>query len=120
MMGGGILVIIAVVVTTLYFMGSGTPSGSGFLARLQSGLTSVTGVTTPAQMAEAPDFAFRRLEIDTTKPQAEACLVFTRSLDASGRTHYEDYFSINSEIARRRACRRRQALHLGSRLQQNV
>ena len=52
---------------------------------------------TPAQMAEAPDFAFRRLEIDTTKPQAEACLVFTRSLDASGRTHYEDYFSIDPE-----------------------
>ena len=94
--GGGVLAVIAVVVATLYFVGgAGTPLGGGFLARLQNGLTAVTGSMTPAQMAQAPDFAFRRLEIDTSKPQAEACLVFTRSLDASGRTHYEDYFSID-------------------------
>ena len=98
MIGGGALAIIAVVVATLYFLGgNGTTPGGGFLARLQSGLTSVTGSMTPAQMAEAPEFAFRRLEIDTTKPQAEACLVFTRSLDASGRTHYEDYFSVDPD-----------------------
>ena len=95
MVGGGVLAVIAVVVGALYFMGGGNATlGSGFLARLQGGLTSITGSMTPAQMAEAPDFAFRRLEVDTTKPQAEACLVFTRSLDASGKTHYEDYFSI--------------------------
>ena len=98
MIGGGALAIIAVIVATLYFLGgSGTTPGGGFLARLQNGLTSVTGSMTPTQMAEAPDFAFRRLEIDTTKPQAEACLVFTRSLDASGRTHYEDYFSVDPD-----------------------
>lgn len=39
------------------------------------------------------EFAFRRLEIDTSKPQAEACLVFTRNLDSSGNTHYEDYIA---------------------------
>ena len=41
--------------------------------------------TSTGQIPEAiaPEFAFRRLEIDTTKAQAEACLVFTRNLDAS-------------------------------------
>ncbi len=99
MVGGGVLAVIAVVVGALYFMGGSgnAPLGGGFFARLQNGITSITGTMTPAQMAAAPDFAFRRLEIDTTKPQAEACLVFTRSLDASGKTHYEDYFSIDPE-----------------------
>lgn len=98
MIGGGVAAVILVIVATLYFLGGkDTPEGGGFFARLQSGLSSVTGSLTPAQMAEAPEFAFRRLEIDTTKPQAEACLVFTRSLDASGRTHYEDYFSIDPQ-----------------------
>jgi uncharacterized protein YfaS (alpha-2-macroglobulin family) len=97
MVGGGVLAVIAVVVGALYFMGGNgnAPLGGGFLARLQNGLSSVTGSMTPAQEAEAPDFAFRRLEVDTTKPQAEACLVFTRLLDASGKTHYEDYYSVD-------------------------
>jgi len=53
--------------------------------------------TTTGQMPEAiaPEFAFRRLEIDTSKPQAEACLVFTRTLDESGKTHYEDYLAFD-------------------------
>jgi uncharacterized protein YfaS (alpha-2-macroglobulin family) len=98
MIGGGVLAVIIIVVTTFYLLGgkSTSPSG-GFFARLQNGLSSVTGTLTPAQMAEAPEFAFRRMEIDASKPQAEACLVFTRSLDASGRTHYEDYFSIDPQ-----------------------
>ena len=96
MVGGGVLAVIAVVVGALYFAGGGNaPLGGGFFSRIANGLSTVTGSMTPAQMAEAPDFAFRRLEVDTTKPQAEACLVFTRSLDASGKTHYEDYFSID-------------------------
>jgi len=97
MVGGGVLAVVAVVVGALYFTGGGGNAtlGGGFLARIQNGLSSITGSMTPAQMAEAPDFAFRRLEVDTTKPQAEACLVFTRSLDASGKTHYEDYYSID-------------------------
>lgn len=96
--GGTVVAVIAIVVAALYFVGGGeTPPGSGFLSRLQNGLSSVTGSMTPAQIAEAPDFVFRRLEIDTTKPQAEACLVFTRNLDASGRTHYEDYFAVDPQ-----------------------
>jgi uncharacterized protein YfaS (alpha-2-macroglobulin family) len=97
LIGGGVLAVIAVVVGVLYFLGGGKEGGlgGGFLARLNNGFSSITGSLTPAQQAEAPEFAFRRLEIDTTKAQAEACLVFTRSLDASGKTHYEDYFSID-------------------------
>ncbi|HEY0106246.1 MAG TPA: MG2 domain-containing protein, partial [Rhizomicrobium sp.] len=100
LIGGGVAVIVAVVVGALYFLGGGAnaPLGGGFLARLQNGLSAITGSMTPSQMAQSPYFAFRRLEVDTTKPQAEACLVFTRSLDASGRTHYEDYFSIDPKV----------------------
>jgi hypothetical protein len=73
MVGGGVLAVIAVVVGVLYFAGGGpSGSGGGFFSRIQSGLSSVTGTQTPAQMAESPDFAFRRLEIDTTHAQAEA------------------------------------------------
>jgi len=54
---------------------------------------------TPQQIAEAPEFAFRRLEIDTSKPRAEACLVFTRKLDVSGNTRYDDYFTVDPKTA---------------------
>ncbi|MEI9996998.1 MAG: alpha-2-macroglobulin [Rhizomicrobium sp.] len=98
MVGGGILAVIAVVTGTLYFLGGGnSPLGNGFFARIENGLNSVTGSMTPAQMAEAPYFAFRRIEVDTTKSQPEACLVFTRDLDTSGKTHYEDYFSVDPQ-----------------------
>src|SRR3954468_8328000 len=76
----------------LYFTGK-TPPGGGLIARISSGIETVTG-SNPVSPASG-DFAFRRLEIDTSKPQAEACLVFTRTLDASGRTHYEDYVAID-------------------------
>ena len=103
LIGGAVAAALIVVVGVLYWMGSTrTPNGS-FFARLQGGLTNVAGTQTPQQMAESPEFAFRRLEIDTSKAQPEACLVFTRPLDASGRTHYEDYLSI--EPAARTAVR---------------
>ena len=62
-------------------------------------VTTVEGPvqTTTGQVPEAiaPEFAFRRLEVDTSKPQAEACLVFTRTLDETGKTHYEDYLAFD-------------------------
>jgi uncharacterized protein YfaS (alpha-2-macroglobulin family) len=100
--GGGVLgVVVVAVVATLYVLGGRSPNaplGNGFLARLETGFASVTQGLTPAQIAQSGDFAFRRLEIDTTKPQAEACLVFTRDLDASGKTHYEDYIAIDPNV----------------------
>ena len=80
--------------------GKNTPSG-GLFSRIAGGFSqvasTVTGTMSPQQMVEAPEFAFHRLEIDTTKAQAQACLVFTRDLDQSGRTHYEDYLTIDPQ-----------------------
>ncbi|MCC6917706.1 MAG: alpha-2-macroglobulin family protein [Alphaproteobacteria bacterium] len=64
-------------------------------------------VVTPAKAREpytAPkeiDFAFRRLEIETTGDQPEACLVFTRDFVADGSVRYEDYlqFDPGAQIA---------------------
>jgi alpha-2-macroglobulin len=96
--GGAVMAALLLVVAGLYLAGGGSnaPAG-GFFERLKSGFSSVTSVMTPQQMAGSPEFAFRRLEIDTTKAQAEACLVFTRDLDASGKTHYEDYLSVDPQ-----------------------
>jgi len=98
LIGAGIVGAFILVLGTLYYMGGKGPAGApggGFFARLASGVSSVTHVMTPAEMASAPEFAFHRLEIDTTKAQPEACLVFTRDLDVSGKTHYEDYLSVD-------------------------
>lgn len=99
--GGVAAAVIVLVGMGLYLIGGGGEQGSSggnsFFARLSRGFSSVTHVMSPKEMAQAPEFAFRRLEIDTTKPQAEACLVFTRNLDVSGKTHYEDYLSIDPQ-----------------------
>jgi uncharacterized protein YfaS (alpha-2-macroglobulin family) len=110
--GGSVVAIVFVALAGLYVLGGRGPGGQpngGILARLESGLSALTASVTPPKVAQGEDFAFRRLEVDTTKPQAEACMVFTRDLDASGKTHYEDYFSIDPET--------RTAVHVvGSRL----
>ena len=86
MVGGGVLAVIAVVVGVLYFMGGNGSNGGGFFERITGGVSSITGTQTPGEMAESPYFAFRRVEVDTTRATPEACLVFTRSLDHSGKT----------------------------------
>jgi len=94
--GGIVAACLVAALAGLYVMGgqSGAP-GAGILAQLQQGLTAVTGGKPQAVAAQGGSFAFRRLEIDVSKPQAEACLTFTRPLDASGRTHYEDYLTVD-------------------------
>jgi uncharacterized protein YfaS (alpha-2-macroglobulin family) len=99
--GGSVLAVVAAVLIGLYVLGGrapNAPEGGGIFARLANGVTAITTGFTPSPVAQEAAFAFRRLEIDTTKPQAEACFVFTHDLDASGRTHYEDYFSIDPKI----------------------
>ncbi|MGH6871129.1 MAG: alpha-2-macroglobulin family protein [Rhizomicrobium sp.] len=97
LIGAGIAGAFILILGTLYYLGGrGAGGGSGgFFERLAKGVTSVTHVMTPAEMAQAPEFAFHRLEVDTTKAQPEACLVFTRDLDVSGHTHYEDYLTVD-------------------------
>ncbi|MBN9557482.1 MAG: alpha-2-macroglobulin family protein [Alphaproteobacteria bacterium] len=89
----GVLVVALIAAWQMGLFAPGEPLNK---AGVFSGLVPAT---TPAQQAASPEFAFRRVEIDTTKPQAEACLVFTRSLDESGKTHYQDYFSIEPKTA---------------------
>lgn len=73
-----------------------------------SGTNQVSGeVVQPVKAREpyvAPkeiDFAFRRLEIDTSHDQPEACLVFTRNMQTDGSVKYEDYlqFDPTAQIA---------------------
>ena len=49
----------------------------------------------PYVAPKAVEFAFRRLEIDTSGAQPEACLVFTRDLVADGSVRYEDYLQFD-------------------------
>lgn len=99
LIGGAVAAVLLIVGVALYVMGGGTntPPGQGVFARMQSGISRVAGSQTPQQMAEAPEFAFRRLEIDTSKAQPQACLVFTRKLETAASTHYEDYLTIDPE-----------------------
>ncbi|MFO1248568.1 MAG: alpha-2-macroglobulin [Alphaproteobacteria bacterium] len=97
MIGGGIAAVLVVLLVVAYHLGGHGAKDAGVLARLQSGIAAVTGGSAPVT-EEAKYFAFRRLDVDVSKPQAEACLVFTRALDASGKTHYEDYLSIDPAL----------------------
>src|ERR1700733_14984839 len=98
--GGIVAAILIVVAAILYYFGGGNQvgqEGQGFFARLKSGFGVISHVMTPREMAQAPEFAFHRLDIDTTGREAQACLVFTGNVDTSGRTHYEDYLSVDPQ-----------------------
>jgi alpha-2-macroglobulin len=86
--------VILIVAGGLFYLG-GRSGEHGLLARLASGIETVTGAAHNTSTAQGPEFAFTRLDIDTTKPQAEACLAFTQLLDVSGKTHYEDYLTFD-------------------------
>src|SRR6476646_6864049 len=92
-----VLLTAAIVLGVRYFT---KPSGeAGTTTTTPTGTTTTTtGTTTPGTGAvtttpepPAPFFAFRRLEIETTGSEPEACLVFTRKLDSTGAVKYEDY-----------------------------
>ncbi len=69
-----------------FMLGSGSDTS---LTPPSSGDTTATPVTSSPEKP-APYFAFRRLEIQTSGEEPEACLVFTRKLDGSGNVKYED------------------------------
>lgn len=97
--GGAVAVVLVGIAVALYVLGGRGPgAGGGVLERLRNGVVAITSSFAPGKIPNLEEFAFRRLDIDTTKPQAEACLVFTRDLDASGRVHYEDYISIEPKV----------------------
>jgi alpha-2-macroglobulin len=91
--GGALVTIVLAVVITFYVLGS--KHGGGLLDRIAGGLDEVaTSVSTKAEASDT--FAFRMVDIDTAKPQAEACIVFTRPLDTA-RTNYKDYIAIDPD-----------------------
>src|SRR5262245_20082962 len=99
-----VLIVLAVVVALMAavflavrFVGQQQGTGETADTTTTEGTTGVAGTTpgegpvTATPEAPAPYFAFRRLEVQTSGETPEACLVFTRKLDNSGKTKYEDY-----------------------------
>lgn len=65
-------------------------------------VVSADQASTPARRSSPPPkrsdiFEFRRLEIDTSKEEAEACLVFTQDLESGGDVQYQDYLKIEPQ-----------------------
>ncbi len=62
--------------------------------------SSVSGEADASGTARAlPEntFVFKRLNIDTAKPEPAACLTFSQDLDESGTVRYEDYVTIEND-----------------------
>lgn len=95
LVGGAVLAALIVVLGGLYLLGAQKGEHGGILARIAGGIASITGTTHNNEIVPGRELAFTRLDIDTTKPQAEACLGFTAPLDVTGKTHYEDYLAID-------------------------
>src|ERR1700678_2815716 len=95
LIGGTIAAVLILVLGGLYFLGERKGGSGDFFARIASGFQTVTGAAHTELGMPSGEFAFTRLDIDTTKPQAEACLAFSQALDVSGKTHYEDYLAID-------------------------
>jgi len=95
--GGALVTVVLAVVITLYVLGGERVPGSGVLTRIAGGIDYISASVTPATAEAEGPFAFHRVDVDTSKAEPEACLVFTRALDASGRTHYQDYIAIDPE-----------------------
>src|SRR5215469_2374132 len=97
LIGGAILAVFVIAVGGLYFLGGRSGGGGSFFSRLATGYASITGAIHNEIANRHGEFAFTRLDIDTTKAQAEACLAFSQNLDVSGKTHYEDYIAIDPQ-----------------------
>ena len=95
LIGGAIAAVLVIVLGGLYFLGERKGGSGGFFDRIASGFQTVTGAAHTELGMPTGELAFTRLDIDTTKPQAEACLAFNQALDVSGKTHYEDYLAID-------------------------
>ncbi len=103
-----VLIVLAVVValTAAIFLSVRYVGQQGGLQTADTssitGDTATTGTTTSGPVTATPEepapyFAFRRLEVQTSGDEPEACLVFTRKLDNTGATKYEDYLKFDPE-----------------------
>ncbi|MBI1212800.1 MAG: alpha-2-macroglobulin family protein [Alphaproteobacteria bacterium] len=101
-----VLLTAAIVLGVKYFTKPGTETaGTPATATTSTGTTTTTpstptpgtGAVTATAEPPSPYFAFRRLEIETSSSEPEACLVFTRKLDSSGKVKYEDYLKLDPD-----------------------
>ncbi len=96
-----VVALTAAIFLAVRYVGQQGPLQTGDTTA-DSGDTTATGTTggpvTARPEPPAPYFAFRRLEVQTSGEAPEACLVFTRKLDNSGATKYEDYLKIEPEV----------------------
>src|ERR1700730_10434663 len=65
-----------------------------------AGSPQSTAPTPIALPKPAPNeaFAYRRLDIDSSHPDAEACLFFNKSLETGGTVKYADYMRITPDV----------------------
>src|SRR5262245_49654086 len=78
----------------LVFAGKDAPR-SRRIGRLYSVIQVVAGM---GRSAADGDVAFLLVEVDTSNADAEACLVFTRRLDNSGKAQYQDFLALDPAI----------------------
>ncbi len=93
--GGALVAVVLAVVVTLYVLGGRHTQREGLIARLTGGIDYLSSAVCPSKAEAVAEFAFHRLDVDTTKNEPQACLVFTRPLDATGRIQYKDYVAID-------------------------
>src|SRR5436190_1015697 len=88
-----VVALTAAIFLAVRYVGQQGPNVSGETSSTTTTATGETGGTTGPITATpeppAPFLAFRRLEVQTSGDAPEACLVFTRKLDATGKTKYE-------------------------------
>jgi uncharacterized protein YfaS (alpha-2-macroglobulin family) len=76
----------------------GTSGGAVVPAATPGEVVKPAKVREPYVAPKDVDFAFRRLEIDTSGTTPEACLVFTREFKTDGSVRYEDYLSFDPVV----------------------
>ena len=73
-----------------------TPAAANPPVTPVAAIKPVTATTVQALTPPSPELAFERLQIDTLKPVAEACLVFSQKLDPAA--HYDEYLVLTPAV----------------------
>jgi hypothetical protein len=89
-----VLAVLLAVGGWFLFAKKGTTPGGTSVS--EQGASGAPG--SQARQRAGAAFAFQRLAVDTSQDRPEACLVFSRELDASGETKYADYLKLDPAI----------------------
>ncbi len=96
-----VLAVLSVAVIGVFIVRSGGPEQAvRDIAKVLPRLPSRTATSEQTAQRQETDnagrFAFQRLNIDTGQELPQACLVFSKALDDTGQTRYEDYVRFES------------------------